>query len=74
MGRIFTAQRFDLQLEGLRSLGMFAAIASGNWFTLVNANFRILALVILLIPLALLAAIYLQRQAGRKATMQGIAG
>ena len=72
VGRIFSAQRFDLQLEGLRSLGMFVAIASGNWFTVVNANFRILALVMLLISVALLAAIYLQREAGRKAAIQGM--
>ena len=71
VGRIFSAQRLDLQLEGLRALCMFAAIASGNWFTGVTSSFRILAVVTLLTSGVLLVAIHAQRVVGRKAANRG---
>ena len=71
VGRIFSAQRLDLQLEGLRVLCMFTAIATGTWFTVVTPGFRMLAVATLLTSGALLVAIHVQRSAVRKASNRG---
>ena len=55
LSRRFAGRRWSVEIEALRALLMFGALASGQWFSPVSSQAQIVALVAGLISLALLA-------------------